>query len=234
MHENAAALLAEEPRGGVRYIKSTRLRVSCLTRRTSEHSSAGARGCDVRMFGCLPLDGPHRRRRSACRTADVLALKSHNLDATTFWSAPQISATLPSGIADSARHRRVRFVETPLRLPCADRSYRRWRWLWPEEGIWLLARGSVHLWKGGCHAVECDPARRDRQGDRGPRRRRIPWIDPSADSARVRRTHVPAHSRSCPAWSRKCPACAGMGMLMRGILHHRERITLTRRLPAPC
>ena len=25
------------------------------------------------------------RRRSACRTADVLALKSHNLDATIFW-----------------------------------------------------------------------------------------------------------------------------------------------------
>ena len=40
------------------------------------------------------------RRRSACRTADVLALKSHNLDATTFWSAPRISATLPSGIED--------------------------------------------------------------------------------------------------------------------------------------
>ena len=35
------------------------------------------------------------RRRSACQTADVLALKAHNLDATTFWPAPQISATLP-------------------------------------------------------------------------------------------------------------------------------------------
>jgi hypothetical protein len=46
------------------------------------------------------------RRRSVCRTADVLALKAHNLDATTFWSAPQISATYPSGIANSARHRR--------------------------------------------------------------------------------------------------------------------------------
>ena len=33
---------------------------SCPTSRTSEHSRAGARGCDVRMFGCLPLDGPHR------------------------------------------------------------------------------------------------------------------------------------------------------------------------------
>jgi hypothetical protein len=38
----------------------TRLRASCPRSRTSEHSSAGARGCDVRMFGCLPLDGPHR------------------------------------------------------------------------------------------------------------------------------------------------------------------------------
>src|SRR4249919_3921953 len=28
--------------------------------RTSEHSRAGARRCDVRMFGCLSLDGPHR------------------------------------------------------------------------------------------------------------------------------------------------------------------------------
>jgi hypothetical protein len=46
--------------------------------------------------------------------SDVLALKSHNLDATTFWSAPRISATLPSGIADSARHRRVRFVENGM------------------------------------------------------------------------------------------------------------------------
>ena len=34
---------------------TTRLRVSCPTSRTSEHSSA--RGCDVRMFGCLPLEG---------------------------------------------------------------------------------------------------------------------------------------------------------------------------------
>ena len=71
------------------------------------------------MFGCS--DVYHWMGSTAkaiyFRTADVLALKSHNLDATTFWSAPQISATLPSGIADSARHRRVRFVETPLRLP---------------------------------------------------------------------------------------------------------------------
>jgi hypothetical protein len=38
----------------------TRLRASCPTSRTSEHSRAGARRCDVRMFGCLSLDGPHR------------------------------------------------------------------------------------------------------------------------------------------------------------------------------
>ena len=47
---------------------TTRLRVSCPTSRTSEHSSAGARGCDVRMF-TTGLAAP--RRRSACRTADV-------------------------------------------------------------------------------------------------------------------------------------------------------------------
>ena len=38
----------------------TRLRASCPTSRTSEHSRAGARRRDVRMFGCLSLDGPHR------------------------------------------------------------------------------------------------------------------------------------------------------------------------------
>jgi hypothetical protein len=36
----------------------------CPTSRTSEHSSAGARGYDVRMFGCLPLDGP--RAKAVC------------------------------------------------------------------------------------------------------------------------------------------------------------------------
>ena len=92
----------------------TRLRVSCPTSRTSEHSSAGARRCDVRMFGCLPLDGPHREGGLLAGLRTYLPLKSHNLDATTFWSAPRISATPPSGIADSARHRRVRFVENGM------------------------------------------------------------------------------------------------------------------------
>src|SRR6476619_2301842 len=49
------------------------------------------------MFGCSDVYHwmGRARRRSVCRTADVLALKAHNLDATTFWPAPQISATLP-------------------------------------------------------------------------------------------------------------------------------------------
>ena len=63
----------------------TRSRASCPTSRTSEHSSAGATGRDVRMF---TTGWTTPRRRSVCRTADVLALKAHNLDATTFWSAP--------------------------------------------------------------------------------------------------------------------------------------------------
>ena len=46
------------------------------------------------------------RRRSACRTADVLALKAHNLDATIFGPRPKFRRPYPSGIANSARHRR--------------------------------------------------------------------------------------------------------------------------------
>src|SRR4029077_18216036 len=62
------------------------------------------------------------RRRSVCRTADVLALKAHNLDATTFWSAPQISATLPqrhrqfcasSSLTEGTRALDVAAVVTP-------------------------------------------------------------------------------------------------------------------------
>ena len=45
------------------------------------------------MFGCLSLDGPHRK--AVCLPdCGRTSLKAHNLDATTFWSAPQISATL--------------------------------------------------------------------------------------------------------------------------------------------
>ena len=40
------------------------------------------------MFGCLPLDGPHREGDLLTRTADVLALKSHNLDNNFLVRAP--------------------------------------------------------------------------------------------------------------------------------------------------
>ena len=85
---------------------TTRLRVSCLTSRTSEHSSAGARGCDVRMFGCLPLDGPHREGGLLAELRTYLPLSRTTLTQQFFGSAPQISAPCPSGIANSARHRR--------------------------------------------------------------------------------------------------------------------------------
>ena len=68
-------------------IERTHLRVSCLKSRTSEHSSPGARGRNVRMFGCLPLDGPHREGGLLAGLRTYLPLRSHSLDATTFWSA---------------------------------------------------------------------------------------------------------------------------------------------------
>ena len=40
------------------------------------------------------------RRRSASRTADVLALKAHNLDATIFGPRPKFRRPYPSGIAN--------------------------------------------------------------------------------------------------------------------------------------
>ena len=75
------------------------------------------------MFGCSDVYHwmGRPRRRSTCRTADVLALKSHNLDASKLWSAPQISATLPSGIADfcasSSRAVRGNTAEVALSRP---------------------------------------------------------------------------------------------------------------------
>src|ERR1700720_3974969 len=74
---------------------TTRLRVSCPTSRTSEHSRAGARGCDVRMFGCLPLDGPHREGGLLAGLRTYLPLSRTTLTQQFFGSAPQISATLP-------------------------------------------------------------------------------------------------------------------------------------------
>ena len=47
----------------------TRSRASCPRSRTSEHSSAGARGCDVRMFGCLYVhQEPHGNNIGARRS----------------------------------------------------------------------------------------------------------------------------------------------------------------------
>ena len=80
---------------------------SCPTSRTSEHSSAGARRCDARMFGCLPLDGPHREGGLLAGLRTYLPLKSHNLDATIFWFRAPNFGDPASGIANSARHRRL-------------------------------------------------------------------------------------------------------------------------------
>ena len=69
------------------------------------------------MFGCSDVYHWMGRTAKAVCLPDcgrTCTLKSHNLDATTFWSAPRISATSPSGIANSARHRRVRFVENGM------------------------------------------------------------------------------------------------------------------------
>ena len=66
------------------------------------------------MFGCLPLDGPHREGGLLAGLRTYLPLSRTTLTQQFFGSAPQISATLPSGIADSARHRRVRFVENGM------------------------------------------------------------------------------------------------------------------------
>ena len=74
---------------------TTRLRVSCPTSRTSEHSSAGARGCDVRMFGCLPLDGPHREG-GACRTAECLPLSRTTLTQQLFGPRPEFQRPCPA------------------------------------------------------------------------------------------------------------------------------------------
>ena len=54
------------------------------------------RGCDVRMFGCLPLDGPHREGGLLAGLRTYLPLRRHNLDATFLVPRPKIS-TSPSG-----------------------------------------------------------------------------------------------------------------------------------------
>ena len=85
---------------------TTRLRVSCPTSRTSEHSSAGATGCDVRMFGCLPLDGPQREGGLLAGLRTYLPLRRTTLTQQLFGPRPKFRRPYPSGIANSARHRR--------------------------------------------------------------------------------------------------------------------------------
>ena len=85
----------------------TRLRASCPTSRTSEHSRAGARRCDVQMFGCLPLDGPHREGGLLAGLRTYLPLSRTNLTQQFLVQRPKISAIPPSGIANSARDRRL-------------------------------------------------------------------------------------------------------------------------------
>ena len=84
----------------------TRSRASCPTSRTSEHSSAGARGCDVRMFGCLPLDGPRREGGLFAGLRTYLPLRRTTLTQQLFGPRPKFRRPYPSGIANSARHRR--------------------------------------------------------------------------------------------------------------------------------
>jgi len=77
----------------------TPLRASCPTSRTSEHSRAGARRCDVRMFGCLSLNGPHRE---CCLLA---GLQTHLPLSRTTWTQ-QFFGSAPQNFGDSAqRHR---------------------------------------------------------------------------------------------------------------------------------
>ena len=74
---------------------TTRLRVSCPTSRTSEHSRAGARGCDVRMFGCLPLDGPRREGGLFAGLRTYLPLRRTTLTQQLFGPRPKFRLTLP-------------------------------------------------------------------------------------------------------------------------------------------
>jgi hypothetical protein len=84
----------------------TRSRVSCPTSRTSEHSRAGARGCDVRMFGCLPLEGPHREGGLFAELRKYVPLRRTTLTQQLFGPRPKFRRPYSSGIANSARHRR--------------------------------------------------------------------------------------------------------------------------------
>ena len=81
---------ADFSRHGYRRTSTTRLRVSCPTSRTSEHSSAGARGCDgsdVRMF---TTGWAAPRRPKATGSAPYSGLQMSEL------SAPNAQLPLPT------------------------------------------------------------------------------------------------------------------------------------------
>jgi His Kinase A (phospho-acceptor) domain len=70
------------------------VKVGRPTSRTSEHSSA--RGCDVRMFGCLPLDGPHREGGLLAGLRTYLPLSRTTLTQQLFGPRPKFRRPCPA------------------------------------------------------------------------------------------------------------------------------------------
>jgi hypothetical protein len=108
------------------------------------------------MFGCLPLDGPHREGGLLAALRTYLPLSRTTLTQQLFCPRPEFRRPCPAAspilrvIVACGSWKMVSSGAGPGGLPiaphtvvevlhCADRSYRRWRWLWPEEGIWLEA-----------------------------------------------------------------------------------------------
>src|SRR5271167_101364 len=61
----------------------------------AEHPNSQERAREDVMFGCLPLDGPHREGGLLAGLRTYLPLSRTTLTQQFFGSAPQISATLP-------------------------------------------------------------------------------------------------------------------------------------------
>ena len=58
------------------------------------------------MFGCLPLDGPRREGGLFAGLRTYLPLRRTTLTQQLFGPRPKFRPPYPSGIANSARHRR--------------------------------------------------------------------------------------------------------------------------------
>jgi hypothetical protein len=149
-----------------------RLRASCPTSRTSEHSRAGARRCDVRMFGCLPLDGPHREGGLLAALRTYLPLSRTTLTQQFFGSAPQIFGDPAQRhrrfCASSSRAVRGKWyalaeargrVVYPLHLtpplrccPAPTGRIGNGVGYGPKKAFGERQRSPL---EGGCHAVEC-------------------------------------------------------------------------------